>query len=43
MPIAFCDGVSIAFCDGVPFAERQLETLGLALGPLQQSFESVQE
>ena len=34
MPIAVCDGITIAFCDGVPIAERQRETLGLALGPL---------
>ena len=37
------DAMPIAVCDGVTIAERQRETLGLALGPLQQSFESVQE
>jgi len=37
------DAMSIAVCDGVPIAERQPEAFVLALGPRQQSFESVQE
>jgi len=37
------DAMSIAVCDGVPIAERQPEAFVLALGPRQQSVESVQE
>jgi hypothetical protein len=43
MSIALCDCVTIAFCDGVRIAERQREAFVLALGPLPQSLESVQE
>jgi len=39
MPIAGCDADAVSVAD----AQCQRETLDLALGPLQQSFESVQE